>query len=379
MRNRSLILLASTLAVACGDGPKADAIADNARGVPVRVAAVERRDLADDLLLTGTLKARAQVQLVAEVPARLVRLLKDEGDSAARGETVAVLDETDYRLALDRARASLAVAAANRSHAEAEKKRADNLLETGGITDKDHLSAQVGLEVAEASLAQARADAAIAEERLARTRVKAPFAGRVARRLVDAGAMLAQNTPLFTLVDDSVLEFEAAVPSRDLSRIRVGAPVDVTVDVLPGTVLAGKVSRIAPLVDERSRSFKAVVAVPGRPELVGGLFARAAVRVGMAKDALVVPPRALVRDGGRPDEAVVFVVASGKAEKRTVSLGVEAPDAVQVTKGLAPGDTVVLDPPTALGAGSPVEPQGAPPNGPSAPADQAGGATGTGR
>jgi membrane fusion protein (multidrug efflux system) len=359
MRNLSLILLASTLAVACGDGPKADSTPGSARGVPVRVATVERRDLADDLLLTGTLKPRAQVQLVAEVPARLVRFLKDEGDRVAKGETVAVLDETDYRLALDRARAALAVAEANRSHAEAESKRADNLLQTGGITDKDHLSAQVGLQVAEASLAQARADAAIAEERYARTRVKAPFAGRVARRLVDAGAMLAQNTPLFTLVDDSVLEFEAAVPSRDFPRIRVGAPADVTVDALPGTVIPGKVSRIAPLVDERSRSFKAVVAVPGRSDLVGGLFARAAVRVGMAKDALVVPPRALVRDGASPNEAVVFVVASGKAEKRTVTLGVEAPDAIQVTRGLAPGDTVVLDPPTALGAGSPVEPQAA--------------------
>lgn len=359
MRNLSLILLASTLAAACGDGPKADSTPGDARGVPVRVAAVERRDLADDLLLTGTLKPRAQVQLVAEVPARLVRLLKDEGDRVARGETVAVLDETDYRLARDRARASLAVAEANRSHAEAESKRADNLLQTGGITDKDHLSAQVGLQVAEASLAQARADAAIAEERYARTRVKAPFAGRVARRLVDAGAMLAQNTPLFTLVDDSVLEFEAAVPSRDFPRIRVGAPADVTVDALPGTVIPGKVSRIAPLVDERSRSFKAVVAVPGRPDLVGGLFARAAVRVGTARDALVVPPRALVRDGGRPNEAVVFVVASGKAEKRTVTLGVEAPDAVQVTKGLAAGESVVLDPPTALGDGSPVEAQAA--------------------
>ena len=69
-----------------------------------------------------------------------------------------MLDETDYRLSHDRAKAALAVAEANRAHAVAEKERADNLLKTGGITDKDHLSAQVALQVAEASLAPGRAE-----------------------------------------------------------------------------------------------------------------------------------------------------------------------------------------------------------------------------
>jgi len=94
-----------------------------------------------------------------------------------------------------------------------------------------------------------------------------------------------------------------------------------------------------------------------RMKAAGPLPAAEVVRVGMAAGALVVPPRALIRDGSRPDEAQIFVVVAGKADKRTVSLGVEAPDAVQVTKGLAAGEVVVLDPPTALGTGAPVEVQ----------------------
>ena len=129
----------------------------------------------------------------------------------------------------------------------------------------------------------------------------------------------------------------------------------VTVDALPGLEVSGKVVRVAPLVEERTRSFGVVVAVPGQKELVGGLFARASVRVGRVAGALVVPPSALVRDGATPSEAGIFVVASGRAEKRTVSLGVEAPDAFQVTKGLAAGDVVVVDPPAALGTGAPVD------------------------
>jgi multidrug efflux pump subunit AcrA (membrane-fusion protein) len=110
-------------------------------------------------------------------------------------------------------------------------------------------------------------------------------------------------------------------------------------------------------VDERTRAFTSVVEVKGRPGLVGGLFARAEVAVGTAKGALVVPPAALVRDGTDPGRAEVFVVRQGKAEKQEVELGVETPDGVQATGGLAAGDVVVLDPPTALSSGAPVEPQ----------------------
>lgn len=359
MIQRTLPLIAAlALALAgCGKDPAANAAAAGPRGVPVRTATIATRDIEQDLVLAGTLKPRAQVELVAEVAARLVSLRRDEGARVAKGETLALLDETDYRLANDRARAALAVAEANRAHAAAEKERASNLLRTGGITDKDHLSAQVGLQVAEAALAQARAEAAIAGHQLERTRVKAPFAGRVGKRHADAGAMLAAGAPVFTLVDDSVLEFEASVPSRDFPRVKLGAPVSVSVDALPDTRIEGRVSRIAPLVDERTRAFTAVVEVKGRPDLVGGLFARAFVKVGTAKDALVLPPAALVRDGSDPARAQVFVVRDGKAEKRTVELGVETPDGVQVRSGVAAGEVVVLDPPTALASGAPVEPQ----------------------
>jgi membrane fusion protein (multidrug efflux system) len=354
-RLRPLLAVIGLLAAAACGGSAQTAVPEKVRAVPVRAATVAPRDLDETVVLTGTLHPRAQVQVVAEVAARLLRVVRDEGASVEEGELLAVLDETDYRLAHDRSRAALAVAEANRAHAVTEKDRAESLLKTGGITDKDRLAAEVRLQVAEASLAQARAEAAIAAQQLARARVKAPFRGRVARRLADPGAMLASGAPLFTLVDDSRLEFRAPVPSADWSKVKVGDAADVTVDALPGLRIEGSVARVTPLVEERTRSFEVVVQVAGRRELVGGLFARASVRVGRVPGALVVPPAALLRDGGSPSAAQAFVVIGGVAEKRAVILGVEAPDAVQVTKGLAAGEVVIVDPPTALGAGSPVE------------------------
>lgn len=359
MRTSALVLpvLAAVLSSACGGAAQTDAAAEKPKGVPVRTAPVERRELADTLLLTGTLRPQAQVEVVAEVNARILRVVKDEGSRVEKGEVLAVLDETDYRLSHERAKAALAVAEANKAHAVAERDRADSLLKTGGITDKDHLAAQVSLQVSEAALAQARAETAIAAQQHARAEVRAPFSGRVAKRHADAGTMLASGNPLFTLVDDARLEFRANVPSADYGKVKVGDAVDVSVDALGDRTVKGTVARVTPLIEERTRSFEVVVQIPGGDRLVGGLFARAKVRVGQATDALVVPPSALQRDGADPSTAQTFVIVAGRAERKTVSVGVETADAVQVTNGLAEGQQVVLDPPVALSSGAPVEVQ----------------------
>lgn len=349
--------LAALAGAACG-GPAQTSPAA-ARAVPVRTAVVTTRDIDQSLTLTGTLRPRNQAQVSAEVGGRLVRVLKDDGDRVRAGDTLAILDATDYRLAHDRARASLQVAEANRAHAQAEEERAQNLLRTGGITDKDRLAAQVALRVAEAGVAQARAEAAIAAAQQGRAAVRAPFTGRVAGRAADPGTMIAAGAPLFTVVDDSVFELRAAVPSASYNAVKVGAAVQVSVDAMPGLPVAGRVARVTPLVDERNRSFEVVIEVPGNPALVGGLFARAHVAVGRMAGAMVVPPGAIIR-GTNEGEADVWVVTGPSAVKRTVAVGSEMADGVHVVSGLAPGERVVVDPPAALAPGVTVAPQDAP-------------------
>jgi membrane fusion protein (multidrug efflux system) len=347
-------------AAACGSGTEAETAVVTEQKIPVRTATVETRDLTEMLTLTGTLDPRAKVLVVSEVPARLLRVLKTEGDRVVEGTVLAVLDETDFRLSRDRAKALLDVAEANRSHARAEEERAASLLKTGGITDKERLSAQVSVQVAEASAAQARTELAIAEQQLARTQVKAPLGGRVSKKSADAGTMLAVGSPIFEIVDDGAFEFRAAVASADLAKVRVGEPVTVTVDALPGFMTRGQVDRIVPLVEARSRAFDVIVRVPGQEQLVSGLFARAEIRVREVPGSLTVPPTALVRDGTDPARAQAFVIADGKADRRDVMVGVERSDAIQVTSGLRAGEVVVLDPPASLGPGTAVEVQTTP-------------------
>src|SRR5262245_50913448 len=127
------VAAAAIVASACSNSTtEAESAVRNVRAIPVRTAAVETRDIAETLTLTGTLDPRAQVTVVPEVSARLERILKNEGDRVSRGELVAALADADFRLARDRANAALQVAEANRAHARAEKDRADSLVKTGG-------------------------------------------------------------------------------------------------------------------------------------------------------------------------------------------------------------------------------------------------------
>ena len=365
IRNMNCIVKALVVAIisasliglaACGKKEaKAEAQNEHARAVAVRVTTAEQRSIAEELALTGTLKPKAQVQVVSEVAARLVQLVKDEGQYVAKGEVIAVLDSTDFRLSHERAQAAVAVAEANREHALTERERANTLLKTGGITEQDHLAAQVKLQVAEASLRQTKAEAALAGQNLARTRIRAPFSGRVTKRLVDQGTMLAAGTAVVELVDNSVLEFRASVPSADFAKVRENASLVITVDSMPGFQTQGRVERILPKVDERSRSFEVVARVTEKTNLVSGMFARARLKVRELPNALVVPPTAVLHDGTEAQSASLFVVENGKAELKQVALGYEGLDAVEVKQGLTPGATVVVDPPTTLASGAPVQ------------------------
>jgi RND family efflux transporter MFP subunit len=358
---RAHLIFASLLAAvltglsACSRQTDAESGVEVTRTIPVRTVAVEMRNLTETLTLTGTLDPRAEVPVVAEVPARLLSVLRNEGDRVAKGSLLAVLDDIDFRLARDRAKAVLDVAEANRAHTHVEEDRAESLLKTGGITDKDRLAAKVAVQIADAAAAQARTELAIAEQQLARCQVLAPIGGRIAKRSTDAGTMLTPGAQIFRIVDDSAFEFRATVPSADFGKVKLGEAVRVSVDALPGFSTIGKVSRITPVVDVRSRAFEVVVVVPGQRQLVSGLFARADVRVRQILDGLIVPPAALVRDGTDPARAQAFVIVGGRAERRDVTVGVEAADAVQVMTGLKAGEMVVVDPPAALGPGTQVD------------------------
>ncbi len=359
---RSLVLAGLGLSLAaCGTKPAAPAITDAAAWVGrENIAVAESRELSVGPAISGSLEAERQATVRAELGATIVAVDAEPGQAVGRGAVLARLDDSAIRDAYTSSQATVRSAELSLQIATREVERAKALAEAGAVAARDVETAQLSASSAEAQLASARAGAALAEKQLERTIIRAPFGGIVSERPVSLGDVVQPGTALFTIIDPASLKFEGQVPAEGLEGITVGTPVSLVIAGMGATPIAGRVSRINPSVDPATRQARLTVAVPnvgGR--LVGGLFADGRVATTI-RQGVVVPSGAVDRRGIRP---VVMRVKLGKVDRVEVELGLidAAREQVEVTGGVAPGDTLLLGgarglaPGTVVRVGSPAE------------------------
>ncbi len=357
---RILVCAMVVLAAAAGCRKKETeaTITGEAPAVPVRVMEVKAEAFAATVPMTGTLVSRSLVTVKGETTGRLLRFPKQEGDAVQAGEAVAWVDDENYRLALDQARAAVQVAEAALArtrvaaeHALTELERARNLIRSGGITDRDLKAAEVSerdaraqVALAQAQLDQARAALPAAEKRLRDTVIRAPIAGVIETKFFNPGAYIEPPTQMFTVVDNQKLELESAVPATDLAEVRAGQRVRFRVASYPETLFEGRVVEINPSVDPMTRSAKVRIGVDNSSgRLKAGMFAQGDILTGAERQAIIIPPAAAYRASGSGSEAYVFVVENGKAARRAVQLGREAEGRLEVVSGLKPGEVLIAE------------------------------------
>jgi RND family efflux transporter MFP subunit len=338
--------------------------------VPVRVVQVEARPLDEMLDVTGSLVSSVAVDVKTEFAGRLVAMLKQEGDRVRKGELLAQLEEVNARLAAGQARANLDVAQAAldrarvaEDHARTELERAQNLLKSGGITDRDYQAAQMTardtraqVKLAEAQVDQSRQTLALAEKRLNDCRIISPIGGEVERKALNPGSWVDGNVLLYRLVDNQRLELQAFVASSDLGRVGKGQRIRFNVAAYPGEVFNATILSLSAAVDSQNRSLlvRAAVSNPAG-KLRAGMFVKGGIVTGTKPAALVVPVDAIWRRTGQPP--FVFVVEENRARRREVKTGLEQAQGVEVTSGLKPGDWVVTEQNLGLADGVRVTPQ----------------------
>jgi membrane fusion protein (multidrug efflux system) len=369
------LLLAATLVSWGCNGSSTPAAADPAAGAPtalvVQAAPVRAQEWIVAVPISGTLRSQSNVEVKAEVAGRLIQTFFEEGDSVAPGQVLAEIDPTNYQLAQNQAQAALEVAEAGLGrvqvtleHAQREKERADNLLRTGGITEKDHLAAvtsvkevETQLRLAEAQCSQARAALAIAEKTLKDCRIASPAGGRVQQKFYHTGSLLVPGSSICTLVDNTRLELECSVPSYLLSEVGTGQLASFTTPTYGERRFQGRVHSVNPMVDAQSRSVKVILKIsnPGE-ELRSGMFARGEIQVRREARALVIPRSAFVAEEAESASGRVYIVEQGVARRRAVSVGDSHKDLLYVRGGLREGDLVIVDIGPALKDGTRVRP-----------------------
>lgn len=350
------LALTLTLTACGGSAPQTGSDAD-AR-VPVEVAVARHAPIAASYSGTAALEAEHEADVVAKAGGVLVKIDAEEGETVHVGQLLAQIDDAS-------ARATLAQSAAQLRKAQTTYDRASKAVAQSLIPKAEYDQDKYDMQAQSAATQNA-------ELQLSWTRIVAPIGGVIARRMVKQGNLVQANQAVFHIVDMNPLTAILNVPERELGTLKMGQPVKLAVDALPGKAFSGSIERIAPVVDAGSGTFRVTClfdnTVAGNETLRPGMFGRIDIVYDQRRDALVIPRSALLDEDGetavyviergaakpkaadkstvRPGDAVAAEPAKAAqppliAKRRVVKIGYVDGDRVEIRSGLQAGDRVV--------------------------------------
>ncbi len=364
MKQITIIILLATVLTGISACGKSDAKKSGDQvskpPVAVEVRTVSLSPLSDGIEVTGSLEPKFSVDVKTQIPGLVRQVMVSEWVHVRKGqplvridvaETEALVKRTEAGIASARATLVLAQAAANRS--ERELARLLKLKESGLATQQALDDARSETEAARARVGVAAAQINVSEEERrqamalqAKGLVVAPIDGTVALRDVNVGDLAsdaAAAKPIFRIVDNRLLNLTVTVSSVDSARIKVGQPLEFTVDSQPGRSFTGKVMYINPELSQADRSLKIIAEVRNIPEsLKGGLFAKGRIVTGARSQVLQVPRSAVGAFDLQAKKGSLFVVENGVARAREVLSGAVNGDMIEISSGLKPGEQYVV-------------------------------------
>ena len=328
----------------------------------------------------GTVRARTSSVIASKLMGTVRRVLVVEGQHVDAGELLVVLDRRRVSAQLQQAEAALAearkaevaaISALDSARAGAELAHTNDtryiaMLAEQAVTQQEADAVSAGHRQAQATLNQAEAMAAAARSRVEQARagvtsakvssgdasVAAPYKGIVIAKLVDVGDLASPGLPLLKIEQTKGYNVELEIPETHIQSIRIGETVAVQVPAIKGSSLVGKVDRIIPAADTKSRSFLVKVQLPDVPQIKSGMFARIAIPVG-AESLMLVPLTAIVHEGQLT--GIFTLDADQTARLRLLRTGRTIGDSMEVLSGLMEGTRYVVSPPPGFEDGTKVE------------------------
>lgn len=346
----------------------------------VKTARVEETPFGETVTANGTLAAYDQTTAGVKVAGRLAAISVDLGSVVRRGQIIAQIESSDYKLRVQQAEAALAQARARLGlspngkddavtpeqtgtvrqavavlgEARASRDRAAKLVEQGVVARSEFDSVDAAYKVAlsryqdaieeirnrQALLAQRRSELALARQQLADTGVYAPLDGIVQEKRASVGEFLAAGAPVVDIVRMNPLRLRAEVPERDAGTVRFGQNVRVSVEG-DGKIYLGQVKRLSPVIAQQNRMLMVEADVQNDGSLRPGSFAKAEIVTNDAKMAVTVPTNSIVTFAGIEK---VIVVQNGKALEKPITTGRRSGDLTEIIAGVNVGDQVIVDP-----------------------------------
>jgi RND family efflux transporter MFP subunit len=359
---------------------------------PVAVALVTRKPVVDTLTLSGAFRPYQQVDLHAKVAGYIQKIFVDVGDHVKSGQTLAILEVPELNAQVQGAKADIQRNQDAMRRAQSEIQRAESMhsayhagyarlkqasesrpgliaeqeLDDSMAKDKE---AEAQVESSRAVLAESESQLAVAQADLNRlaaleaySHITAPFSGVVTKRYADTGALIqagtsssTQSMPVVQLAEWSRLRLVVPVPESAVPHIHLGSQVQVRVGALNRTFV-GQIARFADALDQQTRTMETEIDVENRDgTLVDGMYAETSLVLSQKTGALTVPIQAVRRDG--TGASVWTVDRAGRVQERSVKLGDEGSDRVEILSGLEENDRVVIGNQGDLRPGEKVQPK----------------------
>ena len=296
-----------------------------AAAIAVEAVKVTLQPMPQSITAVGSLRSDESITVRPEVAGRISEILFKEGERVPRGATLVRLDPSVNQAEVQQGRANLKLA-------KSKYDRAVDLAKSNFISGQARDEAENNLRVAEAGLQ-------LAEAKLAKMEIKAPFSGIIGLRVVSIGDYAKEGSDIVNLESIDPLKVDFRVPEIYLKQIQVGQTLNVALDAMPGKTFDGKVFAVNPLVDAAGRAIviRAVVRNPDT-SLRPGMFARVRLFTRDLQDALVIPEQAIVPQG---DEQFVFKVIDDRAVRVKVQVGQRRDGKVEIIKGVDATDMIV--------------------------------------
>ena len=323
----------------------------------VRARIVESRQEQTPVTLrtAGALHARQAAALSAQVMGRVQQVLVHEGDSVGAGQTLIILDDATLKSASEQSEAAVKAAENQQIAAQTNADLAASTLaryrqlqsqksvspqEMDEVTRKAE-AAKAQVEALRAQTNAMKAQQAGSRTMLGYTRIVAPFAGVITRRLVDPGALASPGVSLVQIESAGPLQLHTTVAESAMAFVRTGMKIGVSVDSAPNEEPSGTISAIVPAADTSSHTFSIKIDLPPSKNLRAGMYATAEIPTG-SKQAILAPRSAIVIRGSL---SCAYVLDSNNvAQLRYATLGSSHGDWIEILSGIAGNERLVDNP-----------------------------------
>ncbi|QEM69926.1 efflux RND transporter periplasmic adaptor subunit [Geobacter sp. FeAm09] len=351
-----VLFLAGVVAMtlpACSSGKKSEQGAASA--IPVKIGTPYHREDRQAVSVSGTTAAPdAPANVSFLVSGKVIQVGPREGDPVRKGQLLASVDPTDYRLALATATAQADMARVACERAEDEHRRMKMLFDSKSLAPNDYQKFRAAFESARQQVEQAAASEKLSRKHVADATLHAPVSGFIAKRAIEPGEMASPGRPVFEIVTLDTVEISVGVPETDVHLVRAGQKAEVTLPALPGRSFEGTVRLVNVSADPGTRTYMARISVPNpKHELRIGMVAEAHIRGDRTVKLLTLPVEAIVRDPQGATMVYVYYPAQGRAYAKRVETGAMHGKEIEI-KGLTGDEPVILAGQERLRDGAPV-------------------------